>query len=410
MCTNGWLGRRRALGIVIALSAGFALAVPAQAWAAKPITVCPTGCDYTDPQDAINAANPGDKITIGPGTYQSMQQSSGPAGFTIAKSITLVGAGAHQTTLSTPSGDFGQVIQINPNLVVAIKGVTIEGSFFTSGIVNDGNLLLSDSIVSNSGFAGISNEGTLLLRNATIANNFSSVGGAGLRNGGVAVLTNTVMNGNFAFIGGGGIENSGDLVVNESRVENNTADICDSQDRGGGIWNLGLALINGSTISGNTAPIGGGIFDFGSMTLRGSTVTNNTAEQGCAGEPLGGGIVFSGKLTLLGTTVMCNNKVSADGTSSDDIDNFNGAGTLTQFGSRIGGCPATATAAAAAAPHARQAALFRLDKALWAAALRPPAVTAHESRGLRNAVRLRVRVLRQAAQRLQRLLAPAMTG
>ncbi len=35
-------------------------------------TVCPAGCDYTDPQSAVNAANPSDTIEIYSGNYDKM--------------------------------------------------------------------------------------------------------------------------------------------------------------------------------------------------------------------------------------------------------------------------------------------------------------------------------------------------
>ena len=401
-----WSPRR--LGIVVALSAGLALCVPGRAWAAKPITVCPSGCDYTALQDAITAANPGDKILIGPGTYQGTQNYNQTPVFTIAKRLTLVGAGENQTILGV--GDaYGPIIQINAGVVATIKGVTVRGDYFSADVSNDGTLLFSDSTVTGGGFpAGISNNGLLSAYNLTVTDNFGNNGG-GIANGGTMALSDSTVTGNYIITNGGGIGNGGTLVVNDSTISGNIA-LADSISAGGGILNYGQAFVDGSTISGNLAARGGGIFSSAgsSTTLFDTKVTNNTAELPTAPNPNpgGGGILFGGKLTLLATTVSCNTDLSFTGTSTpDDIYNLNGTGTLTRFASRIGGCPVTATAAAASAPLARRTALSRLDRALWAAELNPPAQNAHESRALRSAVRARARLLRRAAERIQRLLA-----
>ena len=43
-------------------------------------------------QDAIDAANPGDKFSIGPGTYQSS------AGYSVDKNLSIIGSGAPAST------------------------------------------------------------------------------------------------------------------------------------------------------------------------------------------------------------------------------------------------------------------------------------------------------------------------
>src|SRR5690348_16342449 len=62
---------------------GETVGVP-QAQAAT-LTVCANGCDYTRIGDALSAANDGDTISVGAGTY--------PETLTITHSVTLIGTG-----------------------------------------------------------------------------------------------------------------------------------------------------------------------------------------------------------------------------------------------------------------------------------------------------------------------------
>ena len=71
--------------------AALALTTASQASAAT-LTVCPSGCTSTTIAGALTAANNGDKIVIGAGPYSG--------GFTIDKSVSLLGAGAGLTTIS----------------------------------------------------------------------------------------------------------------------------------------------------------------------------------------------------------------------------------------------------------------------------------------------------------------------
>jgi pectin methylesterase-like acyl-CoA thioesterase len=63
--------------------------------AAATLTVCPTGppvCEFATVQAALAAAHDGDRILIAPGTYAG--------GFTVGKSVSLIGAGEGQTTVA----------------------------------------------------------------------------------------------------------------------------------------------------------------------------------------------------------------------------------------------------------------------------------------------------------------------
>ena len=130
--TTGGPGHRarRPVALAAATLAALPLSGALPAAAAELITVCAAGCDHTTIQAAINAAASGGTIVIEAGTYD------GP--LTIGTSLTLLGAGAAQTTITVPpSGE--TVIAVDTGVSAAVKGVTVSGgsSSFGDGIGND---------------------------------------------------------------------------------------------------------------------------------------------------------------------------------------------------------------------------------------------------------------------------------
>src|SRR5207244_380111 len=79
-------------GLVMAV---LAVPTPASTSGAPSVTVCATGCTFTTIQAALNAAVPGELITVMAGTY------AGP--ITIGTNVTLAGTGSPmiQTACST---------------------------------------------------------------------------------------------------------------------------------------------------------------------------------------------------------------------------------------------------------------------------------------------------------------------
>jgi hypothetical protein len=87
---------------------------------AATLKVCQSACPYAQLAPAVAAAQSGDKIKIGPGTYAG--------GVTIDVSVKLVGAGANRTIISgggpvVTIGEFGA----SSEPTVSIDGVTITG-------------------------------------------------------------------------------------------------------------------------------------------------------------------------------------------------------------------------------------------------------------------------------------------
>src|SRR5262245_49501348 len=138
---------QRVLGGIALLAVAVACVLAAaQPALAKTLSVCTSGCQYTTIADAIAAASPGKKITVGPGTYSG--------GIVIDKSVKLIGAGVDQTVIDGG----GMVITVGTGASVAISGVAITGGkpdyslpdpAPSRGILNNGVLTLKDSAVTD---------------------------------------------------------------------------------------------------------------------------------------------------------------------------------------------------------------------------------------------------------------------
>jgi parallel beta-helix repeat protein len=116
----------RVCGSKLFVSLGLALALAAlvvgQPPSAKTITVCPSGCQFTKIQDAINAATAGDTIEVQAGTYVE--------NLTITKSLTLRGADPAATIID---GSNGVAAKIPTIVVEKTENVTITGFTITRG-------------------------------------------------------------------------------------------------------------------------------------------------------------------------------------------------------------------------------------------------------------------------------------
>lgn len=246
--TRRFLFRRRGACVLVLAVAALMLAGVGRASAAT-LTVCPSGCAYTTIQDALTAASNGDKIGIGPGTYNG--------GFTISKSVKLIGAGAASTTISLSGAAGGAAVSVSSGASVVIGAVTISGPDLICsscrGIYNGGSLTLNDSAVSRAfrGGGGIVNvnAATLTLNNSAVSGSEAPRGGGILNEGGTVTLNASTVSRSGSFSGGGGIINGlgGTLTLKESTVSGNNAFIS-----GGGIFNSGTLTLKESTFSANT--------------------------------------------------------------------------------------------------------------------------------------------------------------
>ncbi|GIV66443.1 MAG: hypothetical protein KatS3mg047_0836 [Bellilinea sp.] len=127
------------LSLVFFLIAGLWVVIPAvKPVSADTITVCSSGCDYTTIQDAVNAANAGDVIVVGPGTYTG--------NITINKNIKLLSTnGRDSTTIEGVSGAGALGTILITNNTTAVQIGDINQGFKIIGIDN-GNPAVENAV------------------------------------------------------------------------------------------------------------------------------------------------------------------------------------------------------------------------------------------------------------------------
>ena len=274
--------------IAMAMGAMLLFAGPGRVAAATTLTVCPSGCAYSQVGPALAAANDGDTIKIGAGTYTG--------GLTINASVKLIGAGAGKTVIKGG----GPVVTIGTYAARSQPTVSLRGLTITGGVSHSS--LLSSDWFGTEGVAATGG-GVEILPKADANGNF--VGGAKV------TITDSVITGNrvaptttipagfpcpnghdctFAWAKGGGIDTFGPLTLVNTTVSNNTAAGVASDADGGGIsvWRTGQLTLAGSRVTGNRAIAvapngryaeGGGIFTDGGIVLKisDSLISDNVA-------------------------------------------------------------------------------------------------------------------------------------
>ncbi len=240
-----------------------------------------------------------------------------PAGYTIAKNITIQGQSPDTTIIQAASGpelaDRG-VLTISSEYSVTINDVTVRYAYKRT----------------NSDGGGINNQGTLTVNRCAIYENHvwhhPSWGGYG-----------------------GGIRNAGTLTVNDSTVNNNFA-----QSQGGGIVNAytasgtNVSYITNTTIAFNStaatvATVGGaGLYiRSGTAYVTNSTISYNVAPDG-TGDTTGIDVV-SGSTLYIKNSIVAGNKVTVGGVdynvnySSGNFFDITNSGTLHDNGGNIFG-------------------------------------------------------------------------
>ena len=222
---------------------------------ATTLTVCHSGCAYTQIGPAVAAASSGDTIRIGPGTYEG--------GITIDISLQLVGAGPAATIISGG----GSVLTIGTVLASSEPTVWISGVRITGG------------------FAQTSPESI----------SFLGVDGAWAAGGGVEIPPDAST--------GGATVTISNSVITGNRVDPTTG--VDS----------GIPCPGFSDGDCPFAPaLGGGIDSWGTLTLVNTVVSNNSvgSAAGLASDADGAGICSEqGSLTLDNTVVSGNHAIAA---------------------------------------------------------------------------------------------------
>lgn len=272
------------------------------------ITVCPSGCDHSSIQAAVQAAKLGDLIFVGAGTYRERLQ--------IPTSLTLRGVDPSVTIIEAGTLE-GPLVTVEPGIGVTLQGLTIRNGRAPSG-------------------AGIYNQGAMLIANCIVSGNHTTGdvegwGGGIFNYGGVMTIDQTVISGNRAKLGAGILNSYGSMTVGRSRIEGNVAtlyggaifngadaslrvdtidlganevDQASAEGRGGGIYTAGFTYISRSTLRGNrTAQVGGAIFQYQDVVvLASSTVSGNSADYGGAAVYTSGGSMLVTNGTIVNNT------------------------------------------------------------------------------------------------------------
>ena len=228
----------------------------------------------------------------------------------ISKNLRIDGSGQSVTI----SGDNSRrVIYIANSYSLTLQNLTIADGYcdncFGSGIYNNGNLTVNNSMILNNSAhtgGGIYNDddGILSITSSTIAGNSSTSSGGGIfSNTGFTVVNSTFSN-NSAGTNGGGlyITSTSPTSIANSTFSGNSA------TNGGGIFNNGAELyIVNSTIAGNTNGRGLYLSDGsgnGPMEVQNSIIANNAGGSDCFTSGL---VTFTANAFNLDSDGSCNN-------------------------------------------------------------------------------------------------------
>ena len=286
--------------------------------------VCATSSGECSLRAAIQEANASfaaETITLPAGTYKLTtsgddEESAVTGDLDILSTITIQGSGSSVSIVDGNGID--RVFDVRESGVLEIVGVTITGGsqFYGAGILNSGDLTLTNSAVSHndgsfyghgSGIYQSSEGANFTLNNSTICHNEGEKGAIRLQRNGTGTINNSVIcsnGGTGIFAGGLGIPN---LTINDTLITDNQSTI-----EGAGIRAREVTLtINRSTISNNHANgrrNAGGIYAYGAtLTLNDSVISGNSASMN------GGGLHLSDSPTTVSNSTISGNQAAADG-------------------------------------------------------------------------------------------------
>lgn len=213
------------------------------------LTVCPSGCQFSKIQDAINAAQPGDTIEIKAGTYEE--------NLTVTKSLKLIGEDRDQVAIrGAQAGKPG--IAISGDIEVTLEGLTVAETI----LANPKNFQEDGVRVTRSV--------KLTVTKARFLKNGDS--GFELRDRSQATVTDS------EFIGNGnngiGLFDSAQITITQSKISENGSGLADNFNNGLSAFGKTKVTLQENIISGNTNE---GVFlgDETEATLIGNQIVEN---------------------------------------------------------------------------------------------------------------------------------------
>lgn len=287
--TTGAL-RARGSSVLLGLATGLLATMPlgpARAAADCEIRNPRLAAQYDSLQEAVDAANDGDKLRV----------SGVCVGSTVIdRKLTIAGVRGSGASRPILDGDrAGRVLEIEDGVVVRLQSLVVRrGEVWLEGdetgdgggILNHGRLTLTDvSVLGNSAErgGGIFSTGDVTLNGTTtIARNETidtDGGGIALDGGRLIVNDKTAIHDNVAARGGGGIYGvNAEITLNASSVVHDNR----AGTGGGGVYGdfeTTLVLGGSSSVHHNRAlERGGGVFDGTRLTMKGSSsITDNVA-------------------------------------------------------------------------------------------------------------------------------------
>ena len=243
--------------------------------------------EYPTIQQAIDAADEYDMVSIAPGTYHETDLTFAIdnillRGAVDSDGLPTVVIGPESGTTSSPS-----IMMIED-----LDGIEIEGIHFTGSRAASGGGL---NIVSAS----------VSVENCHFTDNTASDGGGGLAfDGGDLSLVDCVFEDNTANSGGGASFVGGTVSVIDCRFEDNDAETGSGSNGAGGGFSFQTSdiVLTGSSVIDNSADGGGGgiIASSGTLTVSDSVISENEAV-------VGGGIYIVQATASLGSSRVCGN-------------------------------------------------------------------------------------------------------
>ncbi len=218
-----------------------------------------------------------------------------PGGILTLNNLTVQGGQVDDNVAGISEEDLGGAIYNEGTLIINQGSVFMNKALAGGGILNSGDLRISESWIGSNSGGGIYNRNKLLITDSLFSfnrNGSDSTAGQGAGGG----LLNT---------------SSGSAYISRSAFYENTA----AAGGGGGVWNNGELTLKDSTIGGNVSyTFGGGMGAAGSTSAY-TNLINVTITDNIALEVNGGGGIYhkSGILNLVNTLVTGNDTLDASG-------------------------------------------------------------------------------------------------
>lgn len=191
------------------------------------LTVCPSGCQFSKIQDAINAAQAGDTIEIKAGVYEE--------NLTITKSLKLIGEDRDRVTVKgAQAGKSGMAI--SGDIEVTLEGLTVAETILASP-------------------KNFQEDGVRVTRTAKLTVNkvrFLKNGDSGLelRDKSQAIVTDSEFLGNGN--NGIGLFDSAQVTITRSKISGNGSGLADNFNNGLSAVGRTKVTLQESEVSGNT--------------------------------------------------------------------------------------------------------------------------------------------------------------